>query len=611
MFKAILYKEFIKIKYVYLILLTFLILLLLILYLDIIKSFFAIEPHSMLWYKAVFLDNLYFDKLKYFPSFCALIIALAQFLPEVHKKKFRIPLHLPLSQNKLILYYLGFGFFLLSFINILFLISLYFISNTYYNALISHSAIITTFPWIISSYIIYNSCVAIMIEPFLKRKVFLIFIFIALVSLLFLNTNYEAYSNVLYFYLLILVLSFTIPMLSVDRFKNSNISFFSNQKILSKIANYSLLLFFIFVFSFYLPKLYKDLVQNNSLATYVFYSSTQKNFVYKKHYGEHVFTYGNSDEKSLSKEEFEEALPLVYWKNLDIQKKLPLIINGKSYDKNSIKKARQSFRFDYRDLDTKQIQLYPLFNPNSSIGTIAFPNVMFNIQDRFNVFDSEENTLDEKLSLKYTNIFKKNGFLFPAKIIAGKTTNIKPLDEGYFIQDSKNDLFHMKVYDDEMFLKEITYNKEIHIQAIKISESRKKEFYGLAIDYDNQVYIISYDNYKFIRVNLPNYDASSMKLELYANVINKIIRYKNKKEIYTLAYDKDFNYIASFKTGVPQINPIYEEIYNYLFLFIIEKDRFKKEEQYLIKLGSAKALLSYFFFLLIFLTYKKISTKKN
>ena len=79
---------------------------------------------------------------------------------------------------------------------------------------------------------------------------------------------------------------------------------------------------------------------------------------------------------------------------------------------------------------------------------------------------------------------------------------MKPLDEGYFVLDNKNKLFHFKRYDDELFIKNVSYDSKIKITQIKIAESRKKEFYGLIIDENNNAYVLMYKNYNFVKLPL-------------------------------------------------------------------------------------------------------------
>jgi len=608
MFQAILRKEFLKIKYIYIALIILFITALLYLYISTLQSFTKIEPHSMLWYQAVHIGNIYYDVLKFLPSFAAFVLALAQFLPEIHKKKFRIPLHLPINQNKMVFLYLSVGLLLLSLINSILLLSLYFISCIFYPSLIAISSIQTALPWVLASFVVYTFCVAIMIEPYFKRKFFLCVLMIMIVSLFFLNDKYQGYNNLYAFLGLLLVLSLFMPLLSLYRFKNGHYSLLKEKSFIPKLSFFVFLILFLTSFSFFLPFNTKALSKNIDLATYVFYSAPKKQFMYKQHLGYHHFLYGNDKGEKLSLKEYEKALPFIYWRNLDIQKKLPIVVDGISYDKKTIKKARQSFKFSYNNVNENinQVSLYPLFNPSSKKGIIYFPNLMFNLDKDFSIYDSEDNTKNLKLSKKYTLALKNKGFTFPAKIIAGKTTNMKPLDEGYFVLDNKDKLFHFKRYDDELFIKNIAYDSKIKIKQIKISESRKKEFYGLIIDESNKAYVLMYKNYNLIKLPLKYYDSNTMKLEIYANAINKLIRYKDEKYVYAVAFDKNFSYLDEFKVNIPQVSSLYQTFFDYAYTFNIKKNPHKSYEEYSFEIGSKKAfILSLSLSLLYLLLFRK------
>ncbi len=616
MFTAILKKEYLKIKYIYLALLVLFTFALLYLYMDLIKRFSEIEPHSMVWYEVIHIGNLYYEDLKFFPALAAVVLSLAQFLPEIHKKKFRIPLHLPINQNRMVLLYLLVGFLLLLALNLGFLLALYLISLNFFPSLVALNAIITSLPWVLASFVLYIGTSAVMIEPYWKRKSLLILVFLMLSFIFYLNNNYSAYEDVFLILLFVAALSLLIPLLSLYRFKNGNYSLLKEKTIIPKLAYLSLLFCFILSLGFYFPKIYTSFTKDNSLASYVFFSPSQDKFIYKQHYGGHNFIFGDSLGNTFNRKEFEEALPFTYWRNLDIQKRLPLIIKGIKYSKKQIKQGRQSFRLTFKNLyeNSKQIPLYPLFNPSSKKGMIAFPDIMFSLQKSFEVYNSEHENKNSDLESAYTKILLEKGFVFPAKIIAGKTTNIKPLDEGYFLLDSEDKLFHMKKYDDKLYVKNIHYNSDIKIKYIKISESRKKEFYGTLLSQKNEVYLITYDDYKLVKLPLKHYKPESMILEIYANSLNKTIRYRDEKNVYALALDKNYNYLGEFKVSIPQVNPIYKTIYEYIFPFIIEENRYKTFEEYSFKIASVKAFkVSFVLALLyfVFLYFRKKDLKSN
>ncbi len=329
------------------------------------------------------------------------------------------------------------------------------------------------------------------------------------------------------------------------------------------------------------------------MASYVFYSPTQQRFIYKQHFGNHNFIFGDSKGQTFTRKEFEEGLPFTYWRNLEIQKKLPIVVAGKEFHKKEIKAARQSFKIEPKDLfdHKKQIEIYPLFNPLKNKGMIAFPELMFSLKDQFTVYQSEPNSIDETLSNRYTNLFLEKGFTFPAKIIAGKTTNIKPLDEGYFLVDAKEKLFHMKKYDDTLHLNEVHLAQPIKIKHIKIAESRKKEFYGSVLSEDNTLYLITYDDYKLVKLPVQGYNPEHMSLQILADPLSKTIRYQDDKQLNAVAIDNAYNYLDKFSISIPQIDPLYQNIFEYIFPFYIEQDIHKSFESYRIMIGSYKAFI--------------------
>ncbi len=593
MFRAILSKEYLKVRYIFLGLIILFFAGLFYVYLDLVKSFAAVEPHSMMWYEAIHIGNIYYEDLKFFPSIAAIVIALAQFLPEIHKNKFRIPLHLPINQNKMVLLYLSVGFLLLLVLNIVLVGLLYFISLKLYPNLVALNVFTTVLPWVLASFVLYIGTSSIMIEPYWKRKGLLMVLFFLISAIFFTNSSYGAYENVSLILFALVGFTLFIPLLVLYRFKNGDFSLLSEKSLIPKFAYGAFVVLSIFILSFWIPKTYKGVVKDNSLASYVFYSPTQKRFIYKQHFGNHNFIFGDSKDNIFTRKEFEEGLPFTYWRNLETQNKLPIVVDGREFHKKEIKAARQSFKIEPTDLfdHKKQIEIYPLFNPSSKKGMIAFPEMMFSLKDRFTVYQSEPNGIDETLSIRYTKLLQDKGFTFPAKIIAGKTTNIKPLDEGYFIVDAKDKLFHMKKYDDTLYLNEVSLDKKIKIRHIKISESRKKEFYGSLLGEDNSLYLITYDNYKLVKLPLKGYNPDIMTLQIFADPISKTIRYQDDKQIHAIGIDKEYNLLDTFTVSIPQINPLYKNIFEYIFPFYIEQDIYKSFESYRIMIGSYKAYI--------------------
>ncbi|NOQ45835.1 MAG: DUF4857 domain-containing protein [Desulfobulbaceae bacterium] len=76
----------------------------------------------------------------------------------------------------------------------------------------------------------------------------------------------------------------------------------------------------------------------------------QKQFIYRESLGGNRFNYMNEEGTSYSRTEFEAQLPFLYYKNLEKKKQLPFTIDGRSFDKKTIKAGKQGFETKSRHL---------------------------------------------------------------------------------------------------------------------------------------------------------------------------------------------------------------------------------------------------------------------
>lgn len=291
-------------------------------------------------------------------------------------------------------------------------------------------------------------------------------------------------------------------------------------------------LLFLFYFSF------KGNFEKEFHKYYIFYSDILDEFVYQKNFGEHRFEYGIKDKKTFSQKEYESYLPFVYYRDLEIQKKLPIQIKDIFYDANEIKSSKLGFEYNYKMLKKKQVELYPLFNPQSNIGMIKFPEEVFGIfKDGAKVYDFDNDYLKTK-SEELNEKLKELNFSYPAKNIWGKTTNIKPFDLGYLILDNQNRLFNLKKQNDKITIKEINYPKNQELIYINVSENRQQKLSGYAIDKNSNFYLLTWD-FEFIKLDLKEFDYKNMRLKLIADPLHYLIRYDNGNSYFAAIFSKE------------------------------------------------------------------------
>ncbi|MCK4691816.1 MAG: hypothetical protein KAT20_08405, partial [Desulfuromonadales bacterium] len=76
---------------------------------DLDFTFKSIEPESMMWYRFAQLEDKPYSTLAPFFLFCAVVVAVAQFLPEIIRNRVRILIHLPCRLRTVVAHHLFAG----------------------------------------------------------------------------------------------------------------------------------------------------------------------------------------------------------------------------------------------------------------------------------------------------------------------------------------------------------------------------------------------------------------------------------------------------------------------------------------------------------------------
>ena len=487
-------------------------------------SFHTIEPESMMWYRFVHLEDKPYFYLSYIFLGFGIVTALVQYLPERIRDRIKIMAHLPLELKESLFYHLFVGSVFIAVLSTLFGIFLLNIIILYYPDEIVKIALKDTIAYSFLSISTYLALSSVILE---KKPFFIVLKFILTVMfiIIFLKHVYYIEDTI---WLLFLIF---IPFAALDSFYS-----IKQQRLNSLFFKISGIIVIIwFIYSGFLH--YKQNYQKIFNKYYIFYSNIADEFVYQKNFGDHRFEYGIKDKKVFNKDQYESYLPFVYWRNLDIQNKLPVVIDGKKFDKDLIKMSRLGFSYAPEFLKKNELELYPLLNPQSKKGMIKFPEEMFTVNNKgFLIYDFD-NGLNSDLSTKATIALKEEGFMFPARNIWGKPTNMKPYDKGYLILDNNKKLFNLKRENGKIIVSGIKYPRTIDLEFIRISENRQKIISGYALDSNSGFYLLDRD-FNFIKLDLDNFNHKTMKLKFIANPINYLIRYDDGENYYAAVFNK-------------------------------------------------------------------------
>ncbi len=218
MFKSIIYKEWIKIKWFAIISFIVSIGTVAYIWLDLNQGFEFIKAQDY-WFNVIYRNTVYFSILKYLASAIGLSIGLAQYIPEVVDKRIKLTMHLPMNEEKMILKMMSFGgAVVLTILTVMFLFFIG-ISSIYFPTEIITAASLSILPWFLSGMAIYFIIGLVALEPIRRYQFAYSIIGLGLVSFFHKKALLGGYSHIAPKLVIItLVLSVSL-LFSVYRFR--------------------------------------------------------------------------------------------------------------------------------------------------------------------------------------------------------------------------------------------------------------------------------------------------------------------------------------------------------------------------------------------------------
>lgn len=148
-----------------------------------------------------------------------IFMAIVQFVPEMTQKRFKLTLHLPASETRLVSAMLLFGYGVLCVLYLCCLIFLSFLIKQVLPWEVVTMMISQWLPWMTAGLAGYGFTAWICIEPSWKQRVLDMLIAAGLLSVLFVSVYPDAYSYFGWEMLLMVMVSFVFPFYSCIRFK--------------------------------------------------------------------------------------------------------------------------------------------------------------------------------------------------------------------------------------------------------------------------------------------------------------------------------------------------------------------------------------------------------
>lgn len=287
-----------------------------------------------------------------------------------------------------------------------------------------------------------------------------------------------------------------------------------------KIINSLIILLATLLLAWGIPSLYHITTDEATSNIFTYYSSVEKSFC--------TIDYDDTTEKLLRKNvktgreyteaEFDSILPMFYYRQLLSDGRLSDTIAGRAITPKEIGLKTFYFRTDAQEKNRPHIPLYTLFESMSGRVRLETPGDFFRLtKNSIEFINPETNSVEKKKSQMFTDAFERSGFQFPAKLVAGTPTTRKPYDEGYFISDSNDHIFHLKMVNGKPFIKNTGFPSDVKPEFIITQEPSDRSFYAFVFGENKKLYIITTDQYKVEEIPTPEFDVNTDRLFIVAN----------------------------------------------------------------------------------------------
>jgi hypothetical protein len=245
---------------------------------------------------------------------------------------------------------------------------------------------------------------------------------------------------------------------------------------------------------------------------------------------------------------------------------MPDTIKGRAMDMHEIGRNRSVFRFKPEDMNCPKPKLFPMFESESGRASLEMPEDFFRITWRIEFIEAATNQISEEKSQMFSAALYQNGFVFPAKKIEGMPTTRKSCDEGYLIVDSSDQLFHVKMVKDKPYLKKVTIPDGLKFKHISCVDFKDKRYYAYLISGNNEIYILTQDDYELIKFPVEGFDAENCELKIYGDLFNYNVIIEAEGHLDAVVLDKEYKKVDSYTESWPVLSERSEgKIFGYLF----------------------------------------------
>jgi len=316
-----------------------------------------------------------------------------------------------------------------------------------------------------------------------------------------------------------------------------------------KLSRISIIIILTAVIVIYTAPQFKKLFVERKFDPVIRYSSVLKDFIIADYNDDAKKRYYDTKGNVYSKIDYQKMLPMTYFRDLLLWRALPESIDGKKINPQEIEKNRQYSLIRSSFYNSPAIELYPLYESASIFTQIEEPDSMFRTgSSGIEFINAENNKVEKEISEKFTMELKNKGFVFPSSGCYGNPDPRKPFDEGYFIVDSEGKVFHMKKEKGNPFVRDTGIRPEDGVRYIMFEENPRKEYYGIMITGNSEIYLVTYDNYSLVKLPVKVENIDDMFFLMICDMLKRTITIESGNKVECIVTDLNYSVIDSYET---------------------------------------------------------------
>jgi hypothetical protein len=309
----------------------------------------------------------------------------------------------------------------------------------------------------------------------------------------------------------------------------------------------------------YLPSGYWLLTDKPKRLPFVFYSCISNEFLLNRYVNGDIQRM-DTQGKVYEREEFENLTPLDNYMQLYKDRRMPKEINGVAVTPEKLRRDRINLRVKPAGLDSPGVALYPLFESESGRVRLEMPGDFMRLGGGVQFLDVKSNSVIADKSAKFTAAFQAAGFAFPAQLVGGNPSALKPYDEGYFLADAKGALFQLRQVKGEPEIKRLAdlapvdqrpLWSQLKPRYLAVQEQDNHEVRLVIIEQGGKVDLVIGPDYKLVTLPLQKYDPATMTLGLRGDMLNRLVTVNEENSVEAIVFDRDYNEINRFAESQP------------------------------------------------------------